>query len=398
MARKSSPHPATTMPFSARAEDESLPTLTTYLLSLISIKRSNLCVSADVHTTQELLAVAEEVGDYICVLKTHADLVDDFSAKTIRGLREISERKQFLLFEDRKFGDIGNTVQAQYTRGPLQIATWAHLTNAHLLPGPSLIPALQIAAEEALISLNHSMETTISTGTPRTSLEDGSRDPIHFDITTTTSMSTEEAVAEPSSASSTNTPSGPPTPQPIFEHTRRRGREASATTTISQTFEPTSPRHPASLIHTLSMGEGEPTVKAKALEELGPPPHARGLLLLAQMSSEGNLATPQYTQACVDAARSYKDFVVGFIAQESLNQAKDDAFLSFAPGINLAPEGGKGDGKGQKWRGPSEVIGRDGIDIVIVGRGILGAEDRAKEARRYRDASWEAYETRIGRR
>jgi len=89
------------------------PTLTTYLLSLISIKRSNLCVSADVHTTYELLNVAEEVGDYICVLKTHADIIDDWSTKTIKGLQEISSRKHFLLFEDRKLGDIGSTISLQ---------------------------------------------------------------------------------------------------------------------------------------------------------------------------------------------------------------------------------------------------------------------------------------------
>ena len=297
------------------------------------------------------------------------------------------------------YGTYSDTVQAQYTRGPLAIATWAHITNAHLLPGPSIVPALQTAAEETLISLNHSMETTISTGTPRASLE-GTREPIHFSVTTTTSMSTEEAESSSSSAPPDST-----APQPIFEHTRRRGREgslATATTTISQTFEPTSPRHPASLIHTLSMGEGEPRVKSKALEELGPPPHARGLLLLAQMSSEGNLATPDYTTACVDAARSNREFVIGFIAQQSLNQSSEDAFLSFAPGISLPSKGEtahtKGDGKGQNWRGPDEVVGRDGIDIVIVGRGILGAENRAEEAERYREASWNAYEARIGRR
>lgn len=102
-------HPSAATPYSTRAEDTSLPSLATYLLSLVSIKRSNLCLSADVHTTQELLSVAEEVGDSICVLKTHADIIDDFSEKTIRGLQEISERKHFLIFEDRKLGDIGST-------------------------------------------------------------------------------------------------------------------------------------------------------------------------------------------------------------------------------------------------------------------------------------------------
>lgn len=98
----------TKLPFSVRADLPNTPPLTSYLLHLISIKRSPLCVSADVHTTSALLRLAEEVGDYICVLKTHADIIDDFSERTIKGLNEISRRKQFLLFEDRKFGDIGS--------------------------------------------------------------------------------------------------------------------------------------------------------------------------------------------------------------------------------------------------------------------------------------------------
>ena len=151
------------------------------------------------------------------------------------------------------------------------------------------------------------------------------------------------------------------------------------------------------------MGEdsGEPQNREKALEELGPPPHARGILLLAEMSSAGNLLTPEYTAACVEAARENQAFVLGFIAQQSLNQESDDAFLTFAPGISLPKEGDEavvGDGKGQQYRGPEQVIGKDGVDVVIVGRGILGAADRGREAERYREAAWGAYERRIGRR
>lgn len=94
--------------YSLRADNPSAPTLTSYLLQLISIKKSNLCVSADVHTSSALLRLAEDIGDYICVLKTHADIVDDFSEQTIKRLSEVSRRKNFLLFEDRKFGDIGS--------------------------------------------------------------------------------------------------------------------------------------------------------------------------------------------------------------------------------------------------------------------------------------------------
>ena len=95
--------------YSSRADLPGTHPLTAYLLQLMSIKRSNLCVSADVHSTTALLRLAEEVGDSICIFKTHADIIDDFGEGTIRGLQDISRRKKFLLFEDRKFGDIGST-------------------------------------------------------------------------------------------------------------------------------------------------------------------------------------------------------------------------------------------------------------------------------------------------
>jgi hypothetical protein len=101
-------HRTLTTSYADRSEDEGLAPLATYLLRLIHLKRTNLCVSADVSTTAELLQVAEEVGDHICVLKTHADIINDFSDRTIRGLIDVSRRKKFVIFEDRKFGDIGS--------------------------------------------------------------------------------------------------------------------------------------------------------------------------------------------------------------------------------------------------------------------------------------------------
>ena len=82
--------------------------LAAYLLRLIDLKKTNLCVSADVNTTRELLQLAEDVGDSICLLKTHADIISDFGPRTVEGLKEVAARKHFLVFEDRKFGDIGS--------------------------------------------------------------------------------------------------------------------------------------------------------------------------------------------------------------------------------------------------------------------------------------------------
>lgn len=48
------------------------------LLETALMKKSNLIASADVTTTQELLAFAEKVGPHIIALKTHIDIISDF--------------------------------------------------------------------------------------------------------------------------------------------------------------------------------------------------------------------------------------------------------------------------------------------------------------------------------
>lgn len=114
-----------------------------HLLSIITSKRSNLCFSVDVTTKQQLLLLADSVGPFICMLKTHIDTLSDFDADTLLQLTALATKHNFSLFEDRKFADIGHTVATQYAAGVYNIAQWAHVTNAHIVPGSGIVEGLR---------------------------------------------------------------------------------------------------------------------------------------------------------------------------------------------------------------------------------------------------------------
>jgi len=60
----------------------------------------------------------------------------------------------------------------------------------------------------------------------------------------------------------------------------------------------------------------------------------RGALLLAEMSSSGNLLGGGYVESTVGMGRKNKDFVVGFIAGRRVAD-EDEGFLIFTPGMFL---------------------------------------------------------------
>ena len=113
------------------------------LFMLMEEKKTNLAVAADVTKKKDLLRLADTLGPHICVFKTHIDIIDDFDDSLITELQSIAEKHQFLIFEDRKFADIGKTVQQQYQNGIYKISHWAHITNTHTVPGPGIIQGLR---------------------------------------------------------------------------------------------------------------------------------------------------------------------------------------------------------------------------------------------------------------
>ena len=103
------------------------------MLDLMTEKKSNLVLAADVNSAKEVLHLADLLGPEICMLKTHVDMLgmksiimclltiifqDDFGPEFVKQISELARKHRFLIFEDRKFADIGK--KATIHRGSLQ--------------------------------------------------------------------------------------------------------------------------------------------------------------------------------------------------------------------------------------------------------------------------------------
>jgi uridine monophosphate synthetase len=258
-----------------------------------------------------------------------------------------------------------------------------------VLPGPAIVTALEKAAEATIAKYNTAVHTEISASprTQQTNGVDGDADE-------------EEEEEPPRDESAIESPIECDNEERrlSIKATDRKHSVVSVTTTLSMRTESISPRpEPGTLSEDVFNLD-----TAAELLRLGEVPFLRSLLLLAEMSSAGHLMTPEYQKQTIEIARDNRDFVMGFIAQRSLNTEPDDNFITMTPGCQLPPPGqeGKklGDDLGQQYNTPHKLIYEQGCDIIIVGRGIVRASDRKAEAERYKRAAWTAYEKRIGKK
>ncbi|GAB0095718.1 Uridine 5'-monophosphate synthase [Sergentomyia squamirostris] len=240
------------------------------LFTLMEVKKSNLCLAADLTEAGDILNLAAEAGPHIAIFKVHVDAIRDYSQDFILSLQKLAEKHKFFLFEDRKFADIGNTVVNQYEAGNFQISSWAHIVTSHILPGVGILKGLRQVMEKC----------------------DGDR----------------------------------------------------------------------------------------------------GTFVVAQLSSDGALTTSSYAQEAIRLTQGFEEYVTGFVCQDGKLLKNHPGVIQLIPGVKIDASG---DGLGQQYNSPATVIGINGGDIAVVGRGIYEAKDVAEAAEIYRSALWEAYMKRI---
>jgi len=116
--------------------------LTKKIITTIREKKSNLVISLDVDNQREFFQILKRVADEIVMVKTHVDILNDFDDSFVNKLVNLAKEKRFLIFEDRKFADIGNTVRKQFLEGIYKIADWVDFITVHSLPGEGILSGL----------------------------------------------------------------------------------------------------------------------------------------------------------------------------------------------------------------------------------------------------------------
>ena len=138
-------------PYDKRAEKYTNP-LNKTLLGLAAAKKSNIVLSVNATTTSELLDLADRnflsrKKKKFCTLGiklSHSRFrpsyrrpdvarrhISDFGDETMAGLEAQATRHQFLLYEARKFVDVGTNVQKQYHGDAHRYSEWAHIINSN---------------------------------------------------------------------------------------------------------------------------------------------------------------------------------------------------------------------------------------------------------------------------
>lgn len=117
------------------------------ITDIVKTKKTNVIWSADVENADTLLSILKDVGPYILGVKLHSDIVHDDSNSRldfIKSVQDLASKFQFLIIEDRKFCDIGNTVKLQSE----YITQYADLITVHSISGSGIVDGLRENCEK----------------------------------------------------------------------------------------------------------------------------------------------------------------------------------------------------------------------------------------------------------
>ena len=130
-----------------RWSSDSSPILKKYM-EVVCRKKSAVCLAADRYKMDDLFQLLGVAGPHIAALKTHVDLISDWDKDRWKDFCHEAKELDLLIFEDRKFADIGKISKKQMG-GIYDIQSWSDLVTAHLISGSDITTGIQSAWKES---------------------------------------------------------------------------------------------------------------------------------------------------------------------------------------------------------------------------------------------------------
>ena len=95
----------------------------------------NIIWAADLPSMKQLFEQLDIYGPKISVLKLHIDTFNDFSQENLLKLVDYKKRYNLILWEDRKFADIGNIMIKQIKNSIYYYLEWVDIFSIHCITG-----------------------------------------------------------------------------------------------------------------------------------------------------------------------------------------------------------------------------------------------------------------------
>lgn len=119
------------------------------LLEIIKEKETVLVLSLDVVKKGRFFKVLKKCAPYICALKLHLDIYPFMTPRILKKIITISKKHNFIIIEDRKFSDIGNTQRLQ---AEALIKKGITYFTSHIFTGEKALRSLPIESKLFLVS------------------------------------------------------------------------------------------------------------------------------------------------------------------------------------------------------------------------------------------------------
>ena len=138
-------------------------TFSNKLYQLALVKQSNLILSCDFMTNNEILECLHIIGQHIIAVKLHLDILESSSySQFITGLNILKDIYNFLVIEDAKYADIDSIMIEKINHSQLAINKIADAFTMHAIAGLSILEGDKLGIPGIVVAEMSSSNTIIT--------------------------------------------------------------------------------------------------------------------------------------------------------------------------------------------------------------------------------------------